>query len=370
MLYFRAEKLLVSHFLGKSGIFRDSRSLSMTLHEITAIQETALAALAVAESADVVEQIRIQYLGRNGTLPALMKSLGAVSPEDRAAIGKATNALRTAIEEGIAAKKTTFDTMASRDGVALPSVDFSLPGRWHTVGTPHPISSVIEEVVRIFSRLGFTVADGPDIETNFNNFVALNTADHHPSRDPSDTFWLTDDLLLRTQTSPIQIRAMLANKKPPVRIVTPGRCYRRDTTDATHSANFHQIEGLYVDTVPISLADLKSTLAYFAREMMGPDVKVRFRPHFFPFTEPSVEVDFSCHICHGKGCRVCKMSGWIEILGAGMVDPRVYAKVGYPSDVYGYAFGMGVERIAMIKYGITDIRLLYENDVRYLTQFA
>ena len=341
----------------------------MTLHEITAIQETALAALAAAESADAVEQIRIQYLGRSGTLPALMKSLGAVAPEDRAAVGKATNALRAAIEEGIAAKKASF-TETARGDARPPSVDFSLPGRWHSTGTLHPISSVIEEVVRIFSRLGFTVADGPDIETNFNNFVALNTADHHPSRDPSDTFWLTADLLLRTQTSPIQIRAMLAGKKPPVRIVTPGRCYRRDTTDATHSANFHQIEGLYVDTIPISLADLKSTLAYFAREIMGPDVKVRFRPHFFPFTEPSVEVDFSCHICHGTGCRVCKQSGWIEILGAGMVDPRVFAHIGYPPDTYGYAFGMGVERIAMIRHGITDIRLLYENDLRYLKQFA
>ena len=340
----------------------------MTIHDITALHETALSALGKAENAEAVEQLRIQYLGRNGAIPALMKGLGSVSAEDRAAVGKATNALRCAIENAIAEKKASF-TETARGDARPPCVDFSLPGRWHGTGTAHPVSSVIEEAVRIFSRLGFTVADGPDIETNFNNFVALNTADHHPSRDASDTFWLTDDLLLRTQTSPVQIRAMLAGKKPPVRIVTPGRCYRRDTTDATHSANFHQIEGLYVDTVPVSLADLKSTLAYFAREMMGTDVKVRFRPHFFPFTEPSVEVDFSCHICHGTGCRVCKQSGWIEILGAGMVDPRVYEHIGYPPDTYGYAFGMGVERIAMIRHGITDIRLLYENDLRYLRQF-
>lgn len=188
--------------------------------------------------------------------------------------------------------------------------------------------------------------------------------------DASDTFWLDHDLLLRTQTSPVQIR-MMTSHPPPVRIITPGRCYRRDTTDATHSANFHQIEGLFIDTQPVSLADLKSTLSYFAREMMGAKTGVRLRPHFFPFTEPSVEVDFTCHVCHGQGCRVCKMSGWIEIAGAGMVDPRVYGLVGYdPEQVYGYAFGMGVERIAMIKYGITDIRMLYENDIRYLSQFA
>jgi phenylalanyl-tRNA synthetase alpha chain len=217
--------------------------------------------------------------------------------------------------------------------------------------------------------MGFTVAEGPDVETPFRNFDALNTPAHHPSLDPQDTFWLESGELLRTQTSPVQIRVMEACR-PPVRIITPGRCYRRDTTDATHSANFHQIEGLYVDR-RVSLADLKSCMACFAREMMGPGVGVRFRPHFFPFTEPSVECDFSCHVCGGKGCRVCKNSGWIEIAGAGMVDPRVFAKVGYDAEAYtGFAFGMGVERIAMVKYGIPDIRLLYENDSRFLSQFA
>ena len=224
--------------------------------------------------------------------------------------------------------------------------------------------------VSIFGKLGFTVADGPDIETRFNNFTALNTPPHHPSQDRTDTFWLTDETLLRTQTSPVQIRVMQANT-PPVRVICPGRTYRRDTTDATHSANFHQIEGLYVDTKPVSLADLKSVLAYFAKEMMGDGVGVRFRPHFFPFTEPSVEVDFTCHVCKGKGCNVCKESGWIEIAGAGMVDPRVFAYVGYdPKNVSGYAFGFGVERLAMIKYGIADIRWLYENDIRFLHQMA
>ena len=235
----------------------------------------------------------------------------------------------------------------------------------------HPLSRVIADAARIFGKLGFTVADGPDIETPFNNFTALNTPPHHPSQDRSDTFWLTDDQLLRTQTSPVQIRTMLAAKQPPVRVICPGRTYRRDTTDATHSANFHQIEGLYVDTKPVSLADLKSVLAYFANEMMGNGAGVRFRPHFFPFTEPSVEVDFTCHVCKGKGCAVCKQSGWIEIAGAGMVDPRVFRHVGWnPDEVSGYAFGFGVERIAMIKYGIPDIRWLYENDLRFLKQMA
>ena len=234
----------------------------------------------------------------------------------------------------------------------------------------HPLTRVIEDTARIFARLGFSVADGPELETRFNNFTALNTPPHHPSQDRTDTFWFGDDCLLRTQTSPVQIRTMLANK-PPVRVICPGRTFRRDTTDATHSANFHQIEGLYVDEKPVSLADLKSVLAYFANAMMGDGVKVRFRPHFFPFTEPSVEVDFSCHVCKGAGCRVCKDSGWIEVAGAGMVDPRVFRHVGYdPEKVSGYAFGFGVERIAMIKYGIPDIRWLYENDARFLSQLG
>jgi phenylalanyl-tRNA synthetase alpha chain len=227
----------------------------------------------------------------------------------------------------------------------------------------------MSRVNQIFDRIGFSVATGPDVETVFHNFDALNTPADHPSRDEQDTFYLEDGTLLRTQTSPIQIRHM-ENHPPPVRIIAPGRAYRRDTPDATHSANFHQIEGLYVDR-KVSMADLKSDLSYFAREVLGPQAKVRFRPHFFPFTEPSVEVDFTCHVCSGKGCRVCKDSGWIEIAGAGMVDPDVFQAVGYsPEQVTGYAFGMGVERIAMIMLEIDDIRRLYENDVRFLRQFA
>lgn len=338
----------------------------MTIDELSQIKATALAELAAAKTPDEVEALRIKYLGaKNGLLPALMKQLKDVPPADKPLIGKELNALRTAITDTLQAAKDASSGAAE----AVEPFDFSLPGNWNKSGAMHPVSSVIEETTRIFAQLGFTVADGPDMETEFNNFDALNTAKHHPSRDERDTFWLADGNLLRTQTSPVQIRAMLATK-PPVRIINPGRCYRRDTTDATHAANFHQIEGLYVDTKPVSLADLKSTLAHFAREMMGPNVKVRFRPHFFPFTEPSVEVDFSCHLCHGKGCRVCKQSGWIEIAGAGIVDTRVFKHIGYPEDCYGFAFGMGVERIAMIKHGITDLRHLYTNDLRYLKQFV
>jgi phenylalanyl-tRNA synthetase alpha chain len=253
----------------------------------------------------------------------------------------------------------------------------TLPGRRRGKGYQHPVTQVMEESVAIFRRLGFIVADGPDLEDVWHNFDALNAPQDHPSRAVTDTFYFDLEhndfldpatMILRTQTSPVQIRAM-QSQKPPVRIVCPGRCYRRDTPDATHGMSFHQIEGLYIDK-NVSMADLKGTLAYYAREMFGSNVKIRFRPHFFPFTEPSVEWDASCMACGGKGCKICKGSGWIEISGAGMVNPEVLKAVGYdPEELTGYAFGMGIERIAMIKYGINDLRLLYENDARFLQQF-
>ena len=336
----------------------------MTIAELETAQAQSLEEIAAAAEPAAVEALRVKYVGRNGLIPALIKGLKDVPKEERPAFGKAVQAWRAAVEAALAAK------VANAADESAADVDLTLPGRWWNLGVKHPLSRVIEETAAIFGRLGFTVADGPELENRFNNFTALNTPPHHPSMDRSDTFWFGEDCLLRTQTSPVQIRTMMANK-PPVRVICPGRTYRRDTTDATHSANFHQIEGLYVDTKPVSLADLKSVLAYFARAMMGESVTVRFRPHFFPFTEPSVEVDFSCHVCKGKGCAVCKQSGWIEVAGAGMVDPRVFRHVGYdPEAVSGYAFGFGVERIAMIKYGIPDIRWLYENDVRFLSQFA
>ncbi len=337
----------------------------MNATEIQAVKREALDAARVADGIEAIEAIRVAYLGRKGFLPGVMKSLGGLAPDERAAVGRDANAFKDELTAALSARK---EALAAAAGGAGEALDVTLPGRWPRRGTRHPLSQVIEDAVRIFGSLGFTVAEGPDIETGYRNFEALNTPPHHPSLDAQDTFWLDTGELLRTQTSPVQIRVMEL-RQPPVRIVTPGRCYRRDTTDATHSANFHQIEGLYVDR-DVSLADLKGTLAYFAREMMGPGVGVRFRPHFFPFTEPSVECDFSCHVCGGKGCRVCKNSGWIEIAGAGMVDPRVFAKVGYDARAFtGFAFGMGIERIAMVKFGVPDIRMFYENDARFLAQF-
>lgn len=339
----------------------------MNLAELQKLHGESIDAIKAAATSADLEQIRIKYLGRNGIIPALMKQLKDVPAEERPAFGKAANAWRQEIDEAMKERSQSFTESAPKEPTA--AFDCTLPGRWQAAGSIHPLNKVISEIARIFGRIGFTVADGPDIENRFNNFTALNTAPHHPSMDQSDTLWLDDDKLLRTQTSPVQIRAMMSHE-PPLRIICPGRTYRRDTMDATHSANFHQVEGLYVDVKPVSLADLKATLAYFAREMMGKDVGVRFRPHFFPFTEPSVEVDFTCHVCGGKGCRVCKQSGWIEVAGAGMVDPRVYRFVGYdPAKVYGFAFGFGIERIAMIKYGVPDIRYFYENDIRFLEQF-
>ncbi|MBR3220984.1 MAG: phenylalanine--tRNA ligase subunit alpha [Kiritimatiellae bacterium] len=339
----------------------------MTLAELEQKKAESLEAIAAAADAAAVEALRVAYVGRNGSIPALIKGMKDVPKEDRPAFGKAVQAWRAEVEAALAAKG------GGSAGEKAVEADLTLPGRWFGLGSKHPLSRVIEESAAIFARLGFTVADGPELETRFNNFTALNTPPHHPSQDRTDTFWFGEDCLLRTQTSPVQIRTMMANK-PPVRVICPGRTFRRDTTDATHSANFHQIEGLYVDRLPqkpVSLADLKSVLAYFAKAMMGDGVTVRFRPHFFPFTEPSVEVDFTCHVCKGKGCNVCKQSGWIEVAGAGMVDPRVFRHVGYdPEKVSGYAFGFGVERIAMIKYGIPDIRWLYENDVRFLSQLG
>ncbi len=295
----------------------------------------------------------------------MMKGLKELDPAERGEAGREANEFKNAVTTLVEERRISLESSTGKDRVMM---DYSLPGRWHRTGSLHPISRVIAEAVRVFRRLGFAVAEGPDIESSFNNFEALNTPPHHPSLDAQDTFWFNNGSLLRTQTSPVQIRVMKEHK-PPVRISTPGRCYRRDTTDATHSANFHQIEGLYVDR-NVSLADLKGVLGHFAREMMGPDVGTRFRPHFFPFTEPSVECDFSCHVCAGHGCRVCKQSGWIEIMGAGMVHPEVLKKVGYdPSHYTGFAFGMGIERMSMLKYGIDDVRLFYSNDIRFLEQF-
>ena len=338
----------------------------MNASELNALTAQAVQEAGAAPDAAALEAVRVAYLGRHGHLPRIMEGLKAVPPAEKKDYGQRANAFKVAVTAAVDARKAALEEAAAAAPVA--AFDTSQPGRWPALGSRHPITQIIERATAIFGGLGFRVADGPDIEDIFHNFDALNHPDTHPARDPKDTFYLDDGRLLRTHTSPVQIRHM-ERHQPPVRIIAPGRAYRRDTPDATHSASFHQIEGLYIDRT-VSLADLKSDLGTFARQMMGPDVKVRMRPHFFPFTEPSVEVDFSCHVCGGAGCRVCKHSGWIEIAGAGMVNPKVLRAVGYdPEQVTGYAFGMGVERIAMILHGIPDIRMLYDNDVRFLNQF-
>lgn len=337
----------------------------MQLEDIKLFTETAVQEAAAAQDAGELEAVRVRYLGRKGKLPDIMAALKTAPPEQRKDWGQAANAFKTGVSEAVEARKAALSSSATPKN----ALDVTLPGDAPPLGGNHPIRQIIARVTEIFDRIGFTVATGPDVDTVFNNFDALNTPADHPSRDPSDTFYLEDGTLLRCHTSPVQVRHMLRHP-PPVRIIAPGRAYRRDTPDATHSANFHQVEGLYVDKT-VSMADLKGDLTYFAREVLGPDAAARFRPHFFPFTEPSVEVDFTCHVCKGKGCRVCKNSGWIEIAGAGMVDPNVFAAVGYdPNEVTGYAFGMGLERIAMILLEIDDIRRLYDNDARFLRQFA
>ena len=336
--------------------------LEQKFHEALAAAREALSQ--VKETA-ALEECRVRYLGRRGLIPELMRGMAVVKPEERPAVGRAANEAKQGIQEALDAAVARLSTATAAPRATL---DVTLPGRKRTLGRKHPITQVLDDIVAIYRRLGFLVADGPDIETEYYNFDALNTPADHPSRDIQDTFYLPDGRLLRTQTSPVQVRFM-ERQPPPVRIICPGRCFRRDTPDATHSMNFHQIEGLSVDR-HVSLADLKSALATFARELLGQDVKVRFRPHFFPFTEPSIECDFSCIMCHGRGCRVCKDSGWLEFAGAGMVHPKVLAGVRYdPEEWTGFAFGMGLERIAMIRYAINDIRLLYENDLRFLTQF-
>ena len=315
-------------------------------------------------SAGSIEELRIQFLGRNGLLPALSKEMGSVPPEERKNVGIAFNTSRKAIEEMLQEAKNAAGAVESKKN----SIDVTLPGRLANAGHKHPISIMIDECVNTFRRMGFIVAEGPEIEDVYHNFDALNTPMDHPSRDRGDTFYFADGRLLRSQTSPVQIRVM-ESQEPPVRIVAPGRCFRRDTPDATHGMNFHQIEGLYIDK-DVSLADLKSILQNFAWEVFGEKINIRLRPHFFPFTEPSVEYDFSCIMCGGKGCPVCKNSGYIEIAGAGMVDPNVLRNVGYDPEIWsGFAFGLGIERLAMLRYRIGDIRYLYENDVRFLQQF-
>jgi phenylalanyl-tRNA synthetase alpha chain len=327
----------------------------------------ALAELHNVSSEEVLQDLRVKYLGKKGALTTIMKGLGTLSPVERPAVGQVVNVIKAQLEETIGAVGTRLREDKKADKLRRERLDVTLPGRRKPVGTKHPITLVIEEIVDIFAGLGFKVAEGPEIEHDFYNFEALNFPKDHPARDMQDTFFISDTTLLRTHTSPVQIRTML-KQAPPVRIIAPGTVYRCDS-DATHSPMFHQIEGLMVDK-GITFADLKGILTIFIDQLFGIGTGVRLRPSFFPFTEPSAEVDIACVMCKGKGCRVCKQSGWLEILGAGMVDPEVYRHVNYDPECYaGFAFGMGIERIAMLKYGISDMRLLFDNDLRFLRQF-
>jgi phenylalanyl-tRNA synthetase alpha chain len=321
-------------------------------------------ALASLEDA---QNVKAKYLGKKGLLQDMMRSLGSLPPEERKAFGKIVNTLKDGLELAFDAALQKLEAAALDESLLASAVDVTRPPRERWRGTLHPLTRVTLRIVEVFQQLGFAIADGPEIEHDFYNFEALNFPKDHPARAMQDTFFINPEVLLRTHTSPVQIRTMLA-KKPPVRIICPGRVYRCDA-DITHSPMFHQVEGLWVDT-RVSMADLKGVLRAFAEKLFGPNTQVRLRPSFFPFVEPGAEVDVSCILCGGNGCRVCKYSGWLEILGAGMVHPNVLGAAGYdPEEVRGFAFGLGVERIAMLVHGVDDIRLFFENDLRFLRQF-
>lgn len=329
------------------------------------IRKEATGLIDEAEDEEALNAIRVKYLGRKGILTQILKGVGKLPPEERPLVGKLANQYKKEIEQAIKARKEALlqKTKGRRRGL----VDLTLPGRALSQASPHPITQVMREIIDCFTRMGFSVATGPEIELDFFNFEALNIPPEHPARDMQDTFYISDDTLLRTHTSPIQIRTMKANE-PPLRIIAPGKVYRCDS-DVTHTPMFHQVEGLLVDE-DVSFAHLKGILTAFAQSIFHPDTKLRFRPSFFPFTEPSAEVDIQCVICRGSGCRVCSDTGWIEVLGCGLVHPQVFRNVGYDTERFtGFAFGLGVERITMLKYGINDLRLFFENDIRFLRQF-
>ena len=336
--------------------------------QVSALREQALAELAALTEPRALEEFRVRLLGKKGEVTALLRGMGAVPAEERPAMGQLINSLRAELEEALTTKENEVALRLKNARLAEETLDVTLPGKAQAKGGLHPLSIVLEDLIDIFQSMGFDVVDGPEVETEHYCFEALNVPKDHPARDMQDTFYLGEELLLRTQTSAAQIRVM-ENRKPPIRIICPGRVFRADEVDATHSPVFHQVEGLVVDK-GVTLCDLKGVLEQFAHEIYGPDTKVRFRPSFFPFTEPSVEVDVSCSACGGTGCRVCKGAGWIEILGAGMVHPRVLEGCGIDPEVYsGFAFGIGLDRLTTTRHKISDIRLLFENDLRFLKQF-
>jgi len=335
--------------------------------KLEALKERALRELEELDSLQKLKDFQVRYLGRQGELKALLRGMGKLPPEERPLMGQLANRIKDLMEKAITDREEVLRAEEERRRLESERIDVTLPGRGPEFGGVHPLTRVLREIEEVFISMGFQVAQGPEIETDYYNFEALNIPPHHPARDMQDTFYIEGGLLLRTHTSPVQIRVM-ERFRPPIRIIAPGKVYRRDA-DVSHTPMFHQVEGLLVDEVT-TFADLKGVLEEFALRLFGPQTKVRFRPSYFPFTEPSAEMDIGCVMCGGEGCRVCKGSGWLEILGCGMVDPAVYSFVDYDPRVYrGFAFGLGVERIAMLKYRIDDIRLFFENDLRFLRQF-
>lgn len=336
--------------------------------QLQEIKKRAEEHLQDAHSAEALEELRIKFLGKKGELTAILKGMGKLTAEERPVIGALANEVREFLTNEIDAKKAEIARIAQEAKLKSEVIDISMPGKKPEIGAKHPITKVLDEVKDAVIGMGFQIMEGPEVETDYYNFEALNIPKNHPARDTQDTFYIDENTVLRTQTSPMQVRVM-ENTKPPIRIIAPGRVYRSDAVDATHSPIFHQIEGLVVDK-GITMADLKGTLETLIRSIYGESTKVRFRPHHFPFTEPSAEADVCCFNCGGKGCSVCKGEGWIEILGCGMVHPKVLANCGIDPEVYsGFAFGIGLERLVMGRYDINDIRLFFENDVRFLKQF-
>ena len=340
----------------------------MMKEQLEAIRKGALEAIAGTKAAAELDALRVKYLGKKGELTAVLKLMGSLSAEERPIMGQMANEVRAAIEEKLAARGAALKAAMAEQKLKMETIDVTLPGKPVREGHRHPLNLVLDEIKEIFLGMGFDVVSGPEVELDYYNFEALNLPPDHPARDTQDTFYITDKVLLRTQTSPVQIRTM-EQRKPPIRIIAPGRVYRSDAVDATHSPIFHQIEGLVVDE-GITMSDLKGCLETVIKRLYGEDSVVRFRPHHFPFTEPSAEVDVQCFACHGKGCRICKGEGWIEILGCGMVHPKVLAGCGLDPEKYsGFAFGIGLERIVMRRFAVDDMRLFYENDTRFLEQF-
>lgn len=337
--------------------------------QLESLRQSALQELKQVSNMDMLNEQRVKYLGKKGSLTSVLRGLGALSAEMRPRMGQIVNEIRTELEELIAAKAEELKQAELAHKIASERIDVTMPGRRSVLGGKHPLTVTLDRIKETFMRMGFDVAEGPEVEKDYYNFEALNFPPDHPARDMQDSFYITEEFLLRTHTSPVQVRTMQSGEpNSPVRVIAPGKVYRWDY-DATHSPMFHQVEGLVIDQ-GITFADLKGTLELFIHEIFGDDVRVRFRPSFFPFTEPSAEVDISCVMCNGQGCRVCSGTGWLEILGCGMVHPRVLELSNYdPAQVSGFAFGMGVERIAMLVYGIDDLRLFFENDLRFLRQF-